>query len=160
MVIAQNEEPLYHNVPRNTVLIGKVLAIVTTIIVFLAIIFCFVRGRENSAFRLLGTNLIISSFIIILLTWWYHKGEILEDRFGFMILAACCLIFQAIVIDVFVWQKHIKHTTSPTLAPHTTPSIANWSTIRPPRLRQFHHTFSKGPINVVINGINDSLSKN
>ena len=86
------------------------------------------------------SNYILTMMIVITLdivyslfqAYWYHKGVIPADRFYFMVFVGVCIIFQAIVSDIYVWQGKpqstidgggiIPPTVSPTPSNHSTPT--------------------------------------
>lgn len=121
--------PLYHEVSPLTKLMLRALAIVTAVIVLITLILSFVKASQDSMNYLIVVNMLISSIIGGIITWWYHKGIIEAKKIAFMAFVGICIIFQAIISDVYVYKK--VETQAPTvIAP--TPATLHPSSIVPP----------------------------
>lgn len=72
----------------------------------------------------------VSSVIGGIITWWYHKGIIEAKKITFMAFVGICIIFQAIISDIYVYKKRAK-IPGTTVAP-LTPTTLHASSIVPP----------------------------
>ncbi|KXJ27713.1 uncharacterized protein LOC110234365 [Exaiptasia diaphana] len=106
-----SSSPLYHEVDPRITLGLRIYAVLTAFLVFLTLIFCFVKGAEDSNMYLLAVNMILSSLIGAVLAWWYRKGIIEADKKSFLVLLGICIIFQAIISDIYVYHKPEVHST-------------------------------------------------
>ncbi|XP_032225514.1 uncharacterized protein LOC116608364 [Nematostella vectensis] len=109
-------DPIYYDVHPRTVLALRIYAGVVAFLVFLALIFCFVKGANDSVMYLLACNMIMSSLIGIIIAWWYHKGVIEPDKILFMVFVGVCIIFQAITSDIFVYRRPSTSPINPATA--------------------------------------------
>jgi len=92
----------------------------TGLIVFITLILSFVKAADDSMMYLIAVNMLISSVIGGVITWWYHKGIIEAKKVAFMVFVGVCIVFQAITSDIYVFNK--KTAVPPTPMPTTTPT--------------------------------------
>lgn len=102
----------------------------TGIIVVITLIISFVKASEDAMNYLIVVNMLISSVIGGIITWWYHKGIIEAKKITFMAFVGICIIFQAIISDIYVYNKRVKIPIT-TVAP-LTPTTLHASSIIPP----------------------------
>ncbi|XP_065062865.1 uncharacterized protein LOC135689543 [Rhopilema esculentum] len=125
-------EPLFYEVSKKKVLFARIFTAITAIIVILAIVFCLVKGSKKHTLYLCMINILLSSIIAGFLAWWYHNGVLQASAYYFMIFVGVCVIFQAIAIDIFVWNwQPFSSETSSYVNPHTM-APANHTTTRRP----------------------------
>ncbi|XP_027036869.1 uncharacterized protein LOC113665395 [Pocillopora damicornis] len=122
--------PLYYEVSPLTKLMLRALAMSTGIIVVITLIISFVKASEDAMNYLIVVNMLISSVIGGIITWWYHKGIIEAKKITFMAFVGICIIFQAIISDIYVYNKRVKIPIT-TVAP-LTPTTLHASSIIPP----------------------------
>lgn len=126
-MVPNESDPLYHEVSPLTRLMLRAFAGATGLIVFITLILSFVKAADDSMMYLIAMNMLISSVIGGVITWWYHKGIIEAKKIAFMVFVGICIVFQAIISDVYVYNK------KKAIVPHTvmtpTPTIVNASTV-------------------------------
>lgn len=129
---ATNEEgssaPLYYEVSPFTKLVLRIIAGITGLIIVITIVLSFVKAGEDSMMYLVAVNMLISSVIGGVITWWYHRGIIEAKKVAFMIFVGVCITFQAITSDIYVYNKKASEA-SPSVAPITPTTPLNASTI-------------------------------
>jgi len=121
--------PLYYEVSPFTKLMLRIFGGITALVVVIALILSFVKAGEDSMMYLVAVNMLISSVIGCVITWWYHKGTIEAKKVVFMVFVGVCIIFQAITSDVYVYNKKTS-TGSPTVVPVAPTTYINASTIK------------------------------
>ncbi len=61
--------------------------------------------------------------------WWYHKGTLEASTYMFMVFVGICLMFQAIVIDIYLWNwKDMASESKADIIPHTIAPITHSTT--------------------------------
>ncbi|KAJ7369753.1 hypothetical protein OS493_036645 [Desmophyllum pertusum] len=134
MVPSENA-PLYYEVSPFTKLMLRALAGITGLIVLITLIMSFVKAADDSMMYLIAVNMLISSVIGGVITWWYHKGIIEAKKVAFMAFVGVCIIFQAITSDIYVYNKKIDIESPTVIAPTPTTAI-HASSIVPPENRE------------------------
>ncbi|XP_031565471.1 uncharacterized protein LOC116300695 [Actinia tenebrosa] len=113
--------PLYYEVSPEVTLALRIYGGITAFLVLLALIFCLVKGADDSVMYLLAVNMLMSSFIGAVIAWWYHKGIIEANKIAFIVFVGLCIIFQAIMSDIYVYRRPTSTggggTTNPTPTP-------------------------------------------
>ncbi|CAH3018193.1 unnamed protein product [Porites evermanni] len=113
--------PLYHEVSPFTKLMLRILAASAGLVVLITVIISFVKAADDSMMYLIAVNMLISSVIGGVIAWWYHKGIIEAKKVAFMAFVGVCIIFQAIISDVYVYNKKAV-ISSPTVSPTSSPA--------------------------------------
>lgn len=91
----------------------------------------FVKAADDSMMYLIAVNMLISSVIGGVITWWYHKGIIEGKKVVFMVFVGVCIVFQAITSDIYIYKKK-PAGLSPTVTPTpTTPINATTISVSP-----------------------------
>ncbi|XP_078383230.1 uncharacterized protein LOC144665803 [Oculina patagonica] len=129
-MVPNESAPLYYEVSPLTKLLLRVLAGITGLTVVITLIISFVKAADDSMMYLIAVNMLISSVIGGVITWWYHKGIIEAKKIAFMAFVGVCIIFQAITSDIYVYNKKTAIVSPTVLTP--TPTHINASSIAPP----------------------------
>ncbi|XP_020623005.1 uncharacterized protein LOC110060555 [Orbicella faveolata] len=129
-MVPNETAPLYHEVSPLTRLMLRAFAGATGLVVFITLILSFVKAAEDSMMYLIAVNMLISSVIGGVITWWYHKGTIEAKKIAFMVFVGVCIVFQAIISDVYVYNKKTV-IVSPTVLTPTPTTPINASSIAP-----------------------------
>jgi len=130
--MSEEINPLFHEISRKKVIFARVFTAITAILVILAIIFCFIQASKNRSLYLCVVNIILSSIVTTVLAWWYHNGVLQANTYYFLIFVGVCLIFQSIVIDIFVWHRiPMSSETNAIVNPHTLAPANHSTTVKP-----------------------------
>ena len=97
----------------------------TLVMVVISFILCLVQGVDNKTYYLLACNTVISSFVGIVVNWWYRCGDLGPEKFWYIFLLGGVIIFQCITTDMFVF--HVLSDDSSNIIP----PVANKTTIFP-----------------------------
>ncbi|XP_013414926.1 uncharacterized protein LOC106176894 [Lingula anatina] len=108
---------IYHDVSPTLIYGSKVFGVVTCLMVVIAFIICLVTGAKNNTFYLMATNLLISTFVGAVVTWWYRKGDLASDKIWFIILVCAVIVFQCITTEIYVFNVQYVDNDVSTPAP-------------------------------------------
>lgn len=116
---------IYHEVSPNIIILLRFFNFLALIMVVISFILCLVQGNDNETYYLLACNTVISSFVGIVVNWWYRNGDLGPEKFWYIFLLGGVIIFQCITTDIFVF--HVLSDDISTIKP----PIANKTTIFP-----------------------------
>ncbi|XP_064610250.1 uncharacterized protein LOC135474465 [Liolophura sinensis] len=111
---------IYRDVSQTTVCALRLFGVIVALMVVISFILALVQGMDNPTFYLLACNVVISSFVAVVLIWWYRGGDLQADKYWLLILLGCVIAIQSITTDVYVF--HVipvpQDLTTTSLAPN------------------------------------------
>lgn len=63
-----------------------------------------VKAKDDAVMYLLVVNLLLSGIIGATIAWWFHKGSIRAQSLVFILFVGMCIVFQAIVSDIYLYH--------------------------------------------------------
>ena len=101
---------------------------ITFLVVLIAFILGLVKAKDDPVLYLLVVNLLVSGVIGSAIAWWFHKGAIKTQSLVFVLFVGMCIVFQAIVSDIYLYHNPNTSTSN-----HASPDTLNnaTSTISP-----------------------------
>ncbi|CAB4020030.1 Hypothetical predicted protein [Paramuricea clavata] len=78
---------------------------ITFLAVLIAFILGLVKAKDDAVMYLLVVNLLVSGIIGAMIAWWFHKGSIKTQSLVFVLFVGMCIVFQAIVSDVYIYHN-------------------------------------------------------
>ncbi|CAH1794317.1 unnamed protein product [Owenia fusiformis] len=148
-----NTSALYYDVSPNIVTFYRLFGGVTLIMVLLAFVFCLVKGSENHTNYLLACNLIISTFVGVVISWWYRGGDLTSDKWWFLILVCAVIIFQCLTTDIYAFHARVVPptgiSTPPPFQNRTIPArniTSAFNITTPHKMENFLYDITESPI--------------
>ncbi|PVD38838.1 hypothetical protein C0Q70_01462 [Pomacea canaliculata] len=122
-------EGVYFELSPTIVWSVRIVNAAVTVLVLITFILCVVKGNDNSSYYLLACNTLISTFVGIVINWWYRRGDLGSELFWYILVVGFVLAFQCITADIFIYKVT---TPEPTPAPVTNSTrIYTWASFRP-----------------------------
>lgn len=117
-----NEGAIYHEVSPTKIFALRIFNGFVAFFVGLSFLICLIQGQvktvHSSADYILATNIIISSLVAGTVSWWYRTGDLGVEKYWFVVLVGCVIIFQCLTTDIYVFHKQV--TIQPTPIPYFT----------------------------------------
>ena len=125
----ENSAPYYgESSPIKTWLL-RIWFGITFLVVLIAFILGLVKAKDDPVLYLLVVNLLVSGVIGSAIAWWFHKGAIKTQSLVFVLFVGMCIVFQAIVSDIYLYHNPNTSSSTNDVKPDTSNNVT--STISP-----------------------------
>ncbi|XP_067673152.1 uncharacterized protein [Haliotis asinina] len=96
---------IYYDISPTIVFVVRMFNVIVLIMVAIAFILCLVQANTtNKSYYLLACNIVISSFVGVVVNWWYRSGDLGVEKYWYIVLVGVVILIQTITTDIYVFR--------------------------------------------------------
>jgi hypothetical protein len=124
---SQQSRAIFYYQSTKKVAALKIYFAFITLVVIGSAIYCLAIAvdRSKPVLMLADVNLLVSSFVGIILVYWYRKEVLPYEKLWYLLLFGILLAFQCVATAVFVHHNETENTVPPTEFTTTQPTASS-----------------------------------
>ncbi|XP_046326276.1 uncharacterized protein LOC124110856 isoform X1 [Haliotis rufescens] len=145
---------IYYDISPTIVFLVRMFNVIVLLMVGIAFILCLIQANTtNKSYYLLACNTVISSFVGVVVNWWYRNGDLGVEKYWYIVLVGVVILIQTITTDIYVFRPEpadmsglstAKPVVNGTTRAYTWVTISNVTSNK--SLDVYHHTLPAVPV--------------